>query len=82
MTNYEMLIEQGSTLKASEPDILHCEYCHTDVDGYIKPIEKNCHAYIWRSGVTGWHLSLKAKGWSSEVPIRFCPMCGRRLEDE
>ena len=58
-----------------------CEYCHTNADGYVKPIEKNCHAYIWRSGVTGWHLSLKARGWSSEVPIRFCPMCGRRLED-
>ena len=23
-----------------------CEYCHEDLEGYVKPLEKNCHAYL------------------------------------
>ena len=42
-------------------------------------IEKNCHAFI-RFGMNGWELSLKAKGWHGSAKIRYCPMCGRRLE--
>lgn len=40
-----------------------CEYCHEDSDGYVKPIEKNCHAFI-RFGMDGWEISLSAKGWN------------------
>ena len=58
-----------------------CEYCHEDSDGYVKPIEKNSHAFV-RFGMDGWELSLKANGWHGEARIKFCPMCGRRLADE
>lgn len=59
----------------------NCEYCHEDSDGYVKPIEKNCHAFV-RFGMDGWELSLKANGWHGEARIKFCPMCGRRLADD
>lgn len=58
-----------------------CEYCHEDSDGYVKPIEKNSHAFV-RFGMDGWELSLKANGWHGEARIKFCPMCGRRLADD
>lgn len=55
-----------------------CEYCNEDADGYVRPIEKNCHAFI-RFGMNGWELSLKANGWHGSAKIRYCPMCGRDL---
>ena len=55
-----------------------CEYCNKDVDGYVKPIEKNCHAFV-HFGMNGWELSLKANGWRGSAKIRYCPMCGRDL---
>lgn len=55
-----------------------CEYCNEDADGYVKPIEKNCHAFI-RFGMNGWELSLKANAWHGSAKIRYCPMCGRDL---
>ena len=55
-----------------------CEYCNPDSDGYVKPLEKNSHAFI-RFGMNGWEISLQAKGWHGECKIRYCPMCGRDL---
>lgn len=55
-----------------------CEYCNTDSDGYVKPIEKNGHAFV-RFGMNGWVISLRANGWHGECKIRYCPMCGRDL---
>lgn len=55
-----------------------CEYCNPDSDGYVKPLEKNCHAFI-RFGMNGWEISLQAKGWHGECKIRYCPICGRDL---
>lgn len=55
-----------------------CDFCHADRDGYVKPIEKNCHAFV-NFGINGWGLYLQAKGWHNEVQINYCPMCGRRL---
>lgn len=55
-----------------------CEYCNEDSDGYVKPLEKNSHAFI-RFGMDGWELSLKANGWHGSAKIRYCPMCGRDL---
>ena len=55
-----------------------CEYCNEDSDGYVKPIEKNCHAFI-HFGMNGWELSMKANGWHGSAKIRYCPMCGRDL---
>lgn len=56
-----------------------CDFCHEDRDGYIKPIEKNCHAFV-SFGINGWGLYLQAKGWHNEVQINYCPMCGRELK--
>ena len=58
-----------------------CEYCNEDADGYVKPLEKNCHAFI-RFGMNGWEIDLSAKGWHGSAKIRYCPMCGRKLMRE
>ena len=57
-----------------------CEYCHEDSEGYVRPLEKNCHAFI-RFGMDGWELSLQTKGWHGSAKIKYCPICGRRLID-
>ena len=64
-----------------QPGQTNCEYCHEDSDGYVKPVEKNCHAFI-RFGMDGWELSLKANGWHGSAKIRYCPMCGRKLKND
>ena len=56
-----------------------CEYCHEDSDGYVTPLEKNCHAFVRFSQIDGWTLSIKYGSWHKDVQIRYCPMCGRRL---
>ena len=55
-----------------------CEYCNEDADGFVTPLEKNCHAFI-RFGMNGWELSMKANRWHGSAKIRYCPMCGRDL---
>ena len=64
---------------SAQPEQTNCEYCHEDSDGYVKPVEKNCYAFI-RFGMDGWELSLKANGWHGSAKIKYCPMCGRKLE--
>jgi hypothetical protein len=59
----------------------YCEYCNSDSDGYVWPIERNGHAFI-HFGMNGWVLSLKGGGWHGECKIRYCPMCGRELKYE
>ena len=56
-----------------------CPYCHTDCDDDIKPLERNCHAFI-EYGLYGGRMVLRANGWHVEVKINFCPMCGREFE--
>ena len=58
---------------------MKCEYCHTDLDGYIVPIDKNGHAYLNERNRYSWVLTIKACGWYKDIPINFCPMCGRQL---
>lgn len=53
-----------------------CEYCHEDRDGYIVPIEKNCHAYL----IYPDKLMLKFDREHLECKINYCPMCGRKLK--
>lgn len=65
-------------LPSARPENTDCIYCHEDSDGYVKPIEKNCHAFI-RFGMDGWEISLSAKGWNGSAKIMYCPMCGRDL---
>ena len=69
------------TVPSAQPENADCIYCHEDSDGYVKPIEKNCHAFI-SFGMDGWELSLKANGWHGSAKIRYCPMCGRRLKND
>ena len=59
-------------------ETLDCEYCHEDSDGYVRPIEKNSHAWLVRRGRT-MKLRVGFKGEYRECDILFCPMCGRRL---
>jgi len=54
---------------------MRCPYCNEDRDGYVKPIEKNCHAYI----VIPNTLRLKFDRQALECKINYCPMCGRKL---
>jgi len=68
-------------LPPAQPKQTDCEYCHEDSDGYVRPLEKNCHAFV-RHGINGWEISLKAKGWSGSAKIKYCPMCGRELKHE
>lgn len=56
----------------------YCEFCHTDCDGYVKPLEKNSHAYLYPILGT-WKLCVRLKGSSRVCDINFCPMCGRNL---
>jgi len=66
------------SLPSAQPKQTDCCYCHEDSDGYVTPLEKNCHAFI-RFGMNGWCLELSAKGWHGEAKINYCPMCGRRF---
>ena len=68
-------------MPSAQPENADCIYCHEDSDGYVKPIEKNCHAFI-RFGMDGWELDLKANGWHGSAKIRYCPMCGRKLKND
>ena len=56
-----------------------CEYCQLDADGYVKPIEKNSHAFIYPGMFGRWQLYISLKGDRRECDIKYCPMCGRRL---
>lgn len=75
----EQMLAVLESLPSAQPKQTDCEYCHEDSDGYVKPIEKNCHAFIC-FGMNGWELSLKANGWHGNAKIRYCPMCGRELK--
>ena len=63
-------------LPSAQPTQTNCEYCHTDSDGYIFPLDKNAHAFIDRDEIV-----LKANGWRGKAKIKYCPICGRRLTD-
>ena len=75
---YYALCRHGRDVNKLREDLGFCEYCNEDADGYVKPIEKNNHAFV-RFGTNGWELSLKANGWHGSAKIRYCPMCGRDL---
>ena len=55
---------------------MKCEYCHTDKDGYIKPLDKNGHVFLdvrdcCEAVCINWY------GHKMRVDIDFCPKCGR-----
>lgn len=75
------VIEHLEQMSPAQPEQTNCDYYHKDVDSYVKPIEKNSHAFI-RFGMNGWELELKVKGWYEEAKIQYCPMCGRKLKND
>lgn len=58
-----------------------CEYCHEDLDGYVKPLEKNCHAYLDTRCINAPKLIVGFGRAIRASNIKFCPMCGRRLDN-
>ena len=64
--------------EVAQPKQTDCEYCHEDSDGYVRPIEKNSHAWLVRRGRT-MKLRVGFGGGHCESDISYCPMCGRRL---
>lgn len=78
LCEYYSLCRHGRDENKLRARLGFCEYCNEDSDGYVKPIEKNNHAFV-RFGMNGWELSLKANGWHGSAKIRYCPMCGRDL---
>lgn len=80
LCEYYALCRHGRDESKLRARLKFCEYCNEDSDGYVKPIEKNCHAFI-RFGMNGWEISLSAKGWNGSAKIMYCPMCGRRLKN-
>ena len=78
--NGKPLTERLRDLPSVQPKQTDCDYCHADFDGYVRPIEKNSHAWLVRRGRT-MKLRVCFKGEYRECDILFCPMCGRRLTD-
>ena len=73
-------IKKLSAQLKEQPEQTNCEYCHEDRDGYVMPLEKNGHAFITYSPIDGgFVLSIKYGSWRKNVPVKFCPVCGRRL---
>ena len=89
LTEYHTALDMAIKALDREPKTGHwiedenadCIYCHEDSDGYVMPIEKNCHAFV-RFGMDGWKLRLKANGWTGSAKIMYCPMCGRELKHD
>lgn len=54
-----------------------CGYCHEDRDGYVIPLEKNCHAYFMFPD----RIALRFSKERREFKIKYCPICGRKLMD-
>ena len=53
-----------------------CRYCHEDRDGFVFPLEKNCHAYLRFPN----KLVIAFGKESRECEINYCPICGRLLK--
>lgn len=61
---------------------MKCRYCHEDNDGYVQSIDKNGHVYI-TFGDSGMNRLIMRFGKERrETHILYCPMCGRKLEEE
>ena len=55
-----------------------CEFCHEDADGFVRPLDKNAHAFFKYPN----KLALKFGKERRECVINYCPMCGRRLSED
>ena len=64
-----------------------CEFCHEDKDGYITHLNREGigSAHITQSHPIngGWKLCVSSgKQVRMTVKIKFCPICGRRLDGD
>ena len=60
-----------------------CEYCHEDSDGYIRALDRNGHAYVdYDIHSHKLQLRIRLNGAARHIPINYCPMCGRRLNND
>lgn len=57
-----------------------CEYCHEDYDGYCRPLDKNAHVCVF-DNIANHYMRVDWYGHSMNIPINYCPMCGRKLGD-
>lgn len=62
-------------------DFYLCEYCEEDYDGWYKPLDKNGHVCIFDKPHEKI-LEIDWYGHRMKLPIRYCPMCGRCLEEK
>lgn len=53
-----------------------CPFCHEDSDGYTTMVGA---FYLHKSPIYGWCLNA---GKCKPRPIKYCPICGRNLEQE
>ena len=61
----------------------NCKYCMENSDGYIRALDNNGHAHIFLSHTPKKHkvLHIRYCGKTLEIPINFCPICGREFTD-
>ena len=58
-----------------------CPYCHEDIEGFVKTLDKNGHAVIRPDYLSIYGATIEVKYFkhSFKFPINYCPMCGRQL---
>lgn len=62
-----------------------CQYCTEDAEGYVSclPREGNGNAALHDSASKGPVLVIRGPyKMRVEIPVNFCPMCGRYLKKE
>lgn len=55
-----------------------CNYCTEDFEGYVKGLDKNAHVFLY---ITKREQSLHIDWYNHKmnIPINYCPICGRKL---
>ena len=56
-----------------------CPYCHPDLDGYVKPMERKGRIFIYPT-FGSYKLIARWANNREECVINFCPLCGRNLK--
>lgn len=60
-----------------------CDYCREDRDGYVSYLPRvgTGNARIYKSPFKGWVVRVSGPHYTYfEIPIDFCPKCGRKLK--
>jgi hypothetical protein len=75
------IVKSLEPAKKEAARMAECEYCHEDLEGYVKPLEKNGNAYLDTRCINAPKLIVGFGRAIRVCNIKFCPMCGRRLTD-